>query len=106
MEREKTESNCLDRLFYAIGTFCENLDQGLLPYLPVLMEKLLQGLNPQGWSMELKKSCFTTLEAAVTAVKSEILPYFPKIIEILNLYINSAPDSHNYELRSYALGEY
>ncbi|XP_044765904.1 importin-4-like [Coccinella septempunctata] len=103
MEKDKTEPNCLDRLFYAIGTFCENLHEGLLPYLPILMERLLQGLNPQGWSVELKKSCFNSLEAAVTAVKLGILPYFPKIIEILNLYINSHPDTDNYELRSYAL---
>ncbi|XP_045465050.1 importin-4-like [Harmonia axyridis] len=103
MEKEKTESKCLDRLFYAIGTFCENLDEALMPYLPVLMEKLIQGLNPQGWSMELKKSCFTTLEAVVTAVKVGIMPYFSRIIEILNIYINSPPGSINYDLRSYAL---
>lgn len=30
----------LDRMFYALEMFCENLDDSLLPYLPNLMEPL------------------------------------------------------------------
>lgn len=105
METEKIEPNGLDRLFYAIGTFCETLGNGLLPYLPVLMEKIFLGLNPQGFSLELKKSCFNVLQAVVSAVKSEIMPYFNRILELLRIYIESVPVIGIPTLQSCALGK-
>lgn len=36
----------VDRMFYALEMFCENLGDALLPYLPVLMERLLPLLVP------------------------------------------------------------
>ena len=35
----------LDRIFYAVELFCENLGDELLPYLPTLMERVLSVLN-------------------------------------------------------------
>lgn len=31
------DSKHMDRMFYALETFCENLDEDIVPYLPTLM---------------------------------------------------------------------
>ncbi|KAJ8965378.1 hypothetical protein NQ317_015677 [Molorchus minor] len=69
MEIEKKDPPSLDRLFYALETFCENLDEGLMPYLPALMERLFVALDPNGFSMQLKRVALSTLGSAASAVK-------------------------------------
>ncbi|XP_018320441.1 importin-4 isoform X2 [Agrilus planipennis] len=103
MENDKTEPPSLNRMFYALETFCENLDDGLLPYLPTLMERMLTALNPNHWSMQLKKTAFETVSAAASAAKEGMLPYFPKLLEIINVYLSVDADNDNYHLRSEAL---
>ncbi|XP_049818951.1 importin-4-like isoform X2 [Aethina tumida] len=103
MEVEKKDPPSLDRLFYALETFCENLEEALLPYLPSLMEQLFVALNPNGFSLQLKKVALSALGSAASAVKEGMLPYFQKTIEILNIYINSDPNSELHELQCYAL---
>lgn len=103
MEKTKTEPPGLDRMFYALQTFSMHLDDGLLPYLPTLMERLFVGLDPAGWSLQLKRVALSTLDSVACAVKNELVPYFPKIFEILNVYINSDPNAELFELQSYAL---
>lgn len=107
MEQSKSEPNGLDRMFYALQTFCINLDDGLLPYLPTLMERLIYALDPASpiQSLKLKRVAISTLDAVVCAVKEHTLPYFQKIIELLYLYINSNADSEIHELQSYAIGK-
>lgn len=34
-----TEPKHIDRMFYALETFCENLEDALVPHLPLLMER-------------------------------------------------------------------
>ncbi|XP_018577628.1 importin-4 [Anoplophora glabripennis] len=103
MEVEKKDPPSLDRLFYALETFCENLDEGLMPYLPTLMERLFVALDPNGFSMQLKRVALSTLGSAASAVKEGMLPYFERIIKILNLYINSDPNSEVHQLQCYAI---
>lgn len=105
MQTEKVEPPGLDRMFYALETFCENLDDGLLPYLPTLMERLFVALDPNGWSLQLKKIALSALGSAASAVKEGMLPYFQKILEVLNLYIMSDPSSEIHQLLCYALGK-
>lgn len=105
METEKVEPASLDRMFYALETFCENLDDGLLPYLPTLMERLFVALNPNSWSLQLKRVALSALGSAASAVKEGMLPYFPKVLEILNLYITADSDSEIHQLQCYALGK-
>lgn len=104
METEKKDPPSLDRLFYALETFCENMDDELIPYLPTLMERLIVALNPDGFSMQLKKVALSTLGSVASAVKEALLPYFNNIIEILKLYINSDPKSEVHQLQCYAIG--
>lgn len=82
MEVEKKDPPSLDRLFYALETFCENLEDGLMPYLPTLMERLIGALDPQCTSIQLKRVALSALGAAATAVKEGIMPYFDKIIQV------------------------
>lgn len=82
MEVEKKDPPSLDRLFYALETFCENLEDGLMPYLPTLMERLIVALDPQCFSIQLKRVALSALGAAATAVKEGIMPYFDKIIQV------------------------
>lgn len=106
MAQNKTEPSGLDRMFYALQSFCLNLDDGLLPYLPTLMERLLVALDPNSWSLQLKRVALSTLDAVASAVKDKILPYFQKVIEILFTYITADSNSDIHELQSYALGKY
>lgn len=104
METEKKDPPSLDRLFYALEMFCEHLDDELIPYLPTLMERLIVALNPDGFSTQLKRVALSTLGSVASAVKENLLPYFTKIIEVLNLYINSDPNSEIHQLQCYAIG--
>lgn len=107
MEQNKSEPNGLDRMFYALETFCINLDEALLPYLPTLMERILYALDPQSplQSFQLKRVALRTLDAVICAVENNMLPYFQKIIELLYLYINSNTDETEiHELQSHAIG--
>lgn len=36
----------VDRMFYALESFCENLSESLLPFLPALMQLLIPMLSP------------------------------------------------------------
>ncbi|XP_030751473.1 importin-4-like [Sitophilus oryzae] len=103
MQTEKKDTPSLDRLFYALETFCENLEDGLMPYLPTLMERLFAALDPQGFSIQLKRVALSAVGAAVTAVKEGFLPYFQKTIEVLNVYINSDPNSEVHQIQCYAI---
>ncbi|CAH1990534.1 unnamed protein product [Acanthoscelides obtectus] len=103
MEIEKKDPPSLDRLFYALETFCENLDDGLMPYLPTLMDRLFVALDPIGFSMQLKRVALSTLGSVCSAVKEGMLPYFKKVIEVLNVYINSDPNSELHQLQYYAI---
>lgn len=104
MQTEKVEPASLDRIFYALETFCENLEDDLLPYLPTLMERLLIALDPNSWSLQLKKIALNALGSAASAAKEGMMPYFPKILEILHMYIMADPNSEIYQLQCYAIG--
>ncbi|VEN33574.1 unnamed protein product [Callosobruchus maculatus] len=103
MEIEKKDPPSLDRLFYALETFCENLDEGLMPYLPTLMEHLFVALDHNGFSIQLKRVALSTLGSVCSAVKEGMLPYFKRVIEVLNQYINSDSNSELHQLRCYAI---
>lgn len=105
MERTKTEPSGLDRMFYALQSFCLHLDDSLLPYIPVLMDKLLVALDPGCWSMQLKRLALSTLDSVACAIKAHILPYFERIIQLLMVYINAEakPEVDTVELQSYAI---
>jgi hypothetical protein len=63
---------------------CGNLWDELLPYLPNLMDRLFTALNPNNLVHleELARGC---IGATSSAAKDGIVPYLPRIIEMLNV---------------------
>ncbi|XP_015777738.1 PREDICTED: importin-4-like [Acropora digitifera] len=81
-------STSITRTYYALETFCENLGEGILPYLPALMEKLLLALKHSS-SVQMKELAISAIGATASAAKEAMLPYFPQIVEFIK---------HEYEL--------
>ncbi|PNF42980.1 hypothetical protein B7P43_G09585 [Cryptotermes secundus] len=67
--------------------FCENLGDELLPYLPTLMDRLFTALNPNNL-VHLQELALSCIGATANAAKDGMIPYFPRIIEILKVYLN------------------
>ena len=76
----------IGKMFYALEMFCQNLEEKLTPYLPSLMEGLLLTLKPE-YAIHIQDLAISAIGAAAAAVKLEILPFFPKIIEHLKVYL-------------------
>lgn len=67
------ESKLLERIFFALEIFCENLEEKLIPFLPDLMNRLLTVINgvfPLK-AKELSVSCIGSLANAVEVLQSE-----------------------------------
>lgn len=99
---EGKEPQHIDRMFYALETFCENLEDAIVPHLPLLMERLFESLNPS-YSVHLRELSLSAISAAATAAKSEMLPYFQQIIQILKPYLVKTDDEDIKALRPQAI---
>ncbi|KAG8238815.1 hypothetical protein J437_LFUL010529 [Ladona fulva] len=86
LQKDGKEPPGVDRMFYALEVFCENLEEKLLPYLPILMERLFTALNP-AYSIHLRELALSAIGAAANAAKEEMIPYFPRIMEALKMYL-------------------
>uniref|UniRef100_A0A6B2EDB2 Putative karyopherin importin beta 3 n=1 Tax=Phlebotomus kandelakii TaxID=1109342 RepID=A0A6B2EDB2_9DIPT len=102
LRAEGREPKHIDRMFYALETFCENLEEALVPHLPILMERLFESLNPS-YSVHLRELSLSAISAAATAAKSAMLPYFPQIIQILKLYLVKSDNEDIKTLRPQAI---
>lgn len=88
VDNGKGDPSGVTRTYYALETFCENLGEGILPYLPGLMEKLLFTLtSPQ--SDRIRELAISAVGAAANAAGKDMMPYFPKLIDILKTYIGN-----------------
>lgn len=89
-------------MFYALETYCENLEDALVPHLPVLMERLFETLRPENTAhlRELSMSC---VASAAKAAKSQMLPYFQQIIEVLKVYLVRSDNEDILEVRPQAI---
>lgn len=75
-----------DRMFYALETYCQNLEENIVPHLPLLMERLFETLDASN-SVHLRVMALSAISSAAVAAKESMLPYFPKIISILQNYL-------------------
>ncbi|KAH8302534.1 hypothetical protein KR044_008005 [Drosophila immigrans] len=87
-----------DRMFYALETYCQNLEENIVPHLPVLMERLFETLEPQN-SPHLRGMALTTVSSVSSSAKEHLMPYLPKIIEILQVYLVKDCPEEIFELR-------
>lgn len=98
----KEEPKHIDRMFYALETFCENLEDAIVPYLPALLEQLFETLNPAN-STKLRELALSSVSSAASAAKANMLPYFPQLVEGLNMYFVKSDNEDIKELRPQAI---
>lgn len=89
-------------MFYALETYCENLEDALLPHLPVLMERLFETLSPVN-TVHLRELSMSCVSSAAKAAKSQMLPYFQQIIDVLKVYLVRSDNEDIVELRPQAI---
>lgn len=89
-------------MFYALETYCENLEDALVPHLPVLMERLFETLRPEN-TVHLRELSLSCISSASKAAKSQMLPYFQQIIEVLKVYLVRTDDADIIEIRPQAI---
>lgn len=78
----------VDRMFYALEMFCENLGDALLPFLPRLMQNLLPLLVPPH-AVRLRELAISAMGACGNAAKEGMMPYFQQILECLRMYLTT-----------------
>lgn len=89
-------------MFYALEVFCENLEEQIIPHLPALLERLFETLNPSN-SAKLREMALGAVGAVANAAKSNMLPYFPQLIEGLKVYLVKTDNEAIVELRPRAI---
>lgn len=101
--KKKKEPPFIDRMFYALEMFCENLKDRLLPYLPTLMERLFEILS-MDTPIHVKELALNAISFAAFASKEHMLPYFERIIIILDSYLTE--NAIDICLKIQAIGRY
>ncbi|KAK8769928.1 hypothetical protein V5799_013607 [Amblyomma americanum] len=91
----------LSKTFYALETFCENLEGELVFYLPAVMERVLVFLTAP--SYRAKELAISAIGSAANATKEAMLPYFPHVIDNLKQYLTEHQSEHNATLRTQAV---
>jgi hypothetical protein len=81
------ESSSLSRIFYALETFCENLEDKLVPHLPKLMPRALASLQ-DNFSVKIKERGISLIGSSASAVGAEIIPYFDSVLTPLTAFLN------------------
>ena len=89
---QKKDPAGLDRIFYALEVFSENLGEKLVPFLPELMKRLLpmmsfsnDGLTA---SKHVRELAISGVGSAANAAGSKILPYFDVVMTNLKHYLS------------------
>lgn len=96
------EPQHIDRVFYAVETFCENLEDSIVPHLPLLMERLFDCMAPSN-TVHLRELALSAIAATSTAAKESMLPYFPQLIEGLKMYLAKTEDEDTVALQPCAI---
>lgn len=96
------EPKHIDRMFYALETFCENLEDALVPHLPLLMERLFEAMNPNN-SIRVRELSLSAISAAANAAKENMMPYFQQLIAMLQTYLVKTDNEDILSLRSQAI---
>ena len=82
----------LDRIFYALEVFSENLEEKLAPFLDELMKRLLPMMSVSNdgstTSIHVRELAISGVGSAANAVGSKILPYFDTVMTNLKHYLS------------------
>lgn len=82
------ESSSVSRIFYALDTFCENLEDKLMPFLPELMQRAAASLS-DNFSIRIRELGINLIGSAANAVKGGIIPYFDSVLIPLQGYLTA-----------------
>ncbi|XP_076111369.1 importin-4-like isoform X2 [Mytilus galloprovincialis] len=82
----------LVKSYYALEMFCENLGNGIEPYLQPLMEHLLEVLKIPTTSVKQKQLAISAIGATANAAKTLLKPYFHEIIELFKVYLTAGDE--------------
>lgn len=96
------EPKHIDRMFYALETYCENLEDAIVPHLPLLMERLFEALSPSN-SVHLRELALSAVSSTASAAKENMLPFFEQIIKGLQTYLVVTEDEDIVALRPQAI---
>ncbi|XP_017862293.1 PREDICTED: importin-4-like isoform X1 [Drosophila arizonae] len=91
-----------DRMFYALENYCQNLEEDIVPHLPLLMSRLFDTLDTNN-SIHLRVLGLSAVSATALAAREHLMPYFPKIVEILKNYLVKECSEEMKELRNEAI---
>ncbi|KAH8378857.1 hypothetical protein KR009_001783 [Drosophila setifemur] len=80
------EPKHMDRMFYALETFVENLEGKITPHLVKLMERLFHAVDLRN-APRVRELALSAISAVVTAAKEDFMPYFNPTINILEGYL-------------------
>ena len=89
---QKKDPAGLDRIFYALEVFSENMEDKLVPFLPELMKRLLpmMAVSNDGStaSIHVRELAISGVGSVANAVGSKMLPYFDTVMTNLKHYIS------------------
>lgn len=97
-----SEPKHIDRMFYALETYCENLEDAIVPHLAILMERLFEALTPTN-SVHLRELALSAIASAASAAKTNMLPYFQHCIVALQVYLVRTDNEDIIALRPQAI---
>merc|ERR1712142_1433119 len=82
------EPSTLSRIFYALETFCENLEEKLVPHLELIMTKAVRGLH-EDFSVRVQELSVSLIGAAASATRGAIVPYLGAVWPRLEAYLSA-----------------
>ncbi|XP_063678684.1 importin-4-like [Bolinopsis microptera] len=92
-EEMSTQSAALTRTYYALESFCENMGENIVPYLPDLVEKLVV-MIAHSPTVHGKELAISALGAVSNAAEEAIVPFLGQVMEHLKVYL-TAPDTED-----------
>ena len=76
------------RFYDALQSYCENLGEDLISFLPTLMSKLLTLEVQSNSSLKLQRLIVSTFSSIVWSVKNKFNPYFEFSVQIIKPYLS------------------
>merc|ERR1719376_1599658 len=76
----------ISRIFYALETFCENLEMKLVPHLELIMTRATQAMADQ-YTVRIQELAISLVGAASNATKGAIVPYIGVVVPRLEHYL-------------------
>ncbi|KAF6208061.1 hypothetical protein GE061_016511 [Apolygus lucorum] len=92
----------VDRLFYAVERFAENLEEELGPFTEALVNACLP-LFQAPYSLHIRQLSMSCIATLAGSVKEGIMPYFPNIMNQLNAYLINKAEGDDISLQVEAL---